>query len=234
MMVHIAFGPPELDEILALMRPGDILTHCYTGLTMKLVDDEGRLHDSARRAWDAGVVMDVGHGTGSFSFTSAEALIAIGRFPDVISSDLHQLSVNGPAYNLPTVMSKFLHLGMSIGEVVRATTSRPAEVLKIDHQVGSLREGSVADIALFRLLPGRFPVYDIAGEMREAGNLLVNTLTIVGGRPLAPLPADAPAPWAVDPVWPDAQKPFTEKQQALRARGHTPEAMRAGAEASAG
>jgi dihydroorotase len=160
--------------------------------------------------------------------------MAIGKLPDVISSDLHQLSVNGPAYNLPTVMSKFLHLGLSITDVVRATTSRPAEVLGIDGQVGSLREGSVADIALFRLLPGRFPVYDIAGAMREAGNLLVNTLTIVGGRPLDPLPADPPAPWAVDPVWPDAQKPFTEKQKNLRALGHTPEAMRAAAEAAAG
>ena len=84
LMVHIAFGPPGIDEVVALMRPGDILTHCFTGLTMKIVDDEGRLYDVARRAWDAGVVMDIGHGTGSFSYETAEALMSAGRRPDVI------------------------------------------------------------------------------------------------------------------------------------------------------
>ena len=175
--------------------------------------------------------MDIGHGTGSFSYETAEALMDVGRLPDVISTDLHQLSINGPAYDLPTCMSKFLHLGMSLEDVVRATTSRPAEILGLEREIGTLRPGSLADIAVFRLLPGRFPLYDIWGEMREAGALLVNTQTIVGGRPFEPLPAQAPAPWAADPIWPDAQKPFTERQQALRDRGHTPAALRAAAEA---
>src|SRR5206468_8397227 len=131
LMVHIAFGPPEIDDVLTLMRPGDILTHCFTGLTMKIVDDDGRLRDFAKRAWDSGVVMDIGHGSGSFSFETAEALMSEGRRPDVISSDLHQLSVNGPAYDMPTCMSKFLQLGMSLREVVAAATVRPAEILGI-------------------------------------------------------------------------------------------------------
>ena len=101
----------------------------------------------------------------------------------------------------------------------------------MDREIGTLRPGSLADVALFRLLPGRFPLYDIWGEMREADRLLVNTLTIAGGRPLDPLPPALPAPWAEDPIWPEAQKPFTERQQALRDRGHTPTAMRAAAEA---
>jgi dihydroorotase len=234
LMVHVAFGPPGIDEVLELMRPGDILTHCFTGLTMKIVDDEGRLRESARRAWDDGVIMDIGHGTGSFAFETAEALIGAGRKPDVISTDLHQLSINGPAYDLPTTMSKFLHLGLSLPEVVRASTARPAEVLGIEREVGTLRPGSVADVALFRLLRGRFPLYDIWGEMREAQELLVNTLTIFGGRALQRLPPDEPAPWADDPVWPAAQQPFTEKQQTLRERGHDPASLRAAAEASAG
>jgi dihydroorotase len=232
LMVHIAFGPPNVEEVLALMRPGDVLTHCYTGLTMKLVDDEGRLFDFAKRAWDAGVIMDIGHGTGSFSFATAEPLMAAGRRPDVISTDLHQLSANGPAYDMPTVMSKFLHLGMSLRDVVLASTSRPAEILGLD-DVGTLRPGSVADVGLFRLLPGRFPLYDIFGEMREADGLLVNTLTIAGGRPLDRLPAEPPAPWAQAPYWPEAQLPFTKRQQMFRDLGHTPTAMRAAAEANA-
>src|SRR3954469_24591013 len=75
LMVHVAFGPPAIEDVLALMRPGDILTHCFTGLDMKIVDDDGRLYEFARRAWDSGVVMDIGHGTGSFAYSTAEALI---------------------------------------------------------------------------------------------------------------------------------------------------------------
>ena len=231
LMVHIAFGPPEIGEVLELMRPGDVLTHCFTGLTMKLVDDDGRLYDHAQRAWDSGVIMDVGHGTGSFSFDTAEAVMSTGRRPEVISTDLHQLSVNGPAYDLPTCMSKLLHLGMPLRDVVRAASSRPAEILGIEREVGTLTPGSQADIAVFRLLPGRFPLYDIAGTMREADELLVNTLTVVGGTVLDPLPADPHAPWTADPIWPEAQKPFTELQSMYRDRGHTPAAMRAAAEA---
>jgi dihydroorotase len=128
-------------------------------------------------------------------------------------------------------MSKFIHLGMPLRDVVRATTVRPAEILGFERDLGTLRPGSAADVALFRLLRGTFPLYDIWGAMREAESLLVNTLTIAGGRPLDPLPAQRPAPWAEDPIWPEAQKPFTERQQALRDRGHTPGAMRAAAEA---
>src|SRR5262249_11545398 len=86
-MVPLAFRPPAVEEILELMRPGDIVTHCFTGLDMKIVGDDGQLLDVARRAWDSGVVMDIGHGTGSFAYATAEALMAAGRRPDVISTD---------------------------------------------------------------------------------------------------------------------------------------------------
>ena len=121
---------------------------------MRIVDAEGRLLEVAERAWDSGVVMDVGHGTGSFSFETAEALMAAGRKPDVISTDLHQLSVNGPAFDLPTTLSKFIQLGMSLREVVEAATARPAAVLGLEREVGTLQPGSRADIALFRLFRG--------------------------------------------------------------------------------
>lgn len=226
LMVHVAFGPPAIEDVLSLMRPGDILTHCFTGLTMRLVDEDGRLLDFARRAWDSGIVMDIGHGTGSFAYATAEPLMAAGRRPDVISTDLHQLSINGPAYDLPTCMTKFLYLGMSLRDVVRATTSRPAEVIGLDTGAGTLRPGAPADVALFRLAEGRFPLYDIWGEMRESEVLLLNTATIVGGAVLELLPPAPPAPWAQDPVWPPAQTPFTERQQGFRDLGHTPEHWR--------
>jgi dihydroorotase len=142
------------------------------------------------------------------------------------------LSVNGPAYDLPTCMSKFLFLGMPLRDVVRAATSRPAEILGIEHDAGTLRPGSRADLALFHLHEGRFPLYDIWGTMREGRQLLASTCTIVGGRPLRPLPAERPAPWAEDPVWPEALRPFTKQQELLRSLGHTPAAMAAAAQLS--
>src|SRR4029079_10763032 len=150
-----------------------------------IVDGEGRLLDVARRAWESGVVFDVGHGTGSFSFPVAEAVMADGRKPNVISTDLHQLSVNGPTFDLPTTLSKFLHLGMSLPEVLAAATARPAPVLGLDGEVGTLRPGARADVGLFRVLEGSFPLQDIHGNVREAARLLRQNATLVCRRELA-------------------------------------------------
>jgi dihydroorotase len=229
LMMHIAFGPPAIEEVLPFLKPNDVLTHCFTGHAMSIVDAEGRLLEIAKQAWDSGVVMDVGHGTGSFSYETAEALMGAGRMPDVISTDLHQLSVNGPAFDLPTTLSKFMHLGMSLRDVVEAATARPASVLGLERELGTLRPGSRADIALFRLYRGDFPLQDIHGNVRHAGELLRNTATIVAGRRLEHLPRAAGAIWTEEPIWPPFQIPFTEKQRALRELGHTPDAMAAAA-----
>jgi dihydroorotase len=227
-MVHIAMGPPSVDEVLDLLRPGDICTHSFTGLSMKLIDDEGRLRESARRALDRGVLLDIGHGTGSFSFASAEALLAAGVRPDTISTDMHQQSVFGPMFDLPTTMTKFLALGMSLADVVRASTSRPAEVLGLAGEVGTLRPGARADLGLFRLLEGEFPLYDIDGAIRVSPVLLRNTLTLLDGRELARRESEPRAFWT-EPTWPPGQIVFTEKLQRLHELGHTPDAMAAAA-----
>lgn len=195
LMTHIGSGPPEVDEVLALMRPGDILTHSFTGASMKIVDEANRLRESVRRAWDAGMVVDVGHGGGGFSFQTAEAVMAAGYRPDVISTDIHQISILGPMFDLPTTLGKFLALGMSLPDVIRAATARPAEILGLQGEVGTLRPGAYADVALFRLEEGRFPFYDTHRVRREGGQRLRHVLTIVDGRPLLPLPAEPPAPW---------------------------------------
>jgi dihydroorotase len=225
-MVHIAMGPPSIDDVLDLLRPGDICTHSFTGLTMKIVDEEGRLRESARRALDRGVLLDIGHGTGSFAFSTAEALFEQGVKPDAISTDMHQESVYGPMFDLPTTMTKFLHLGMSLSDVVRASTVRPAEILRLEHEIGSLRCGARADVGLFSMLEGGFPLYDIAGEVRISSTLLRNTLTILGGRELVRREPEPRAFWT-DPTWPKGQLVFTEKQQRLHDLGHTPDAMAA-------
>ena len=215
LMVHVGIGPPTIEQVLDLMRPGDILTHCFTGHNMRIVDERGVLLECARRTRDAGVVFDIGHGAGSFSFDTARALIGAGYLPDVISSDIHQLSVNGPLFDLPTCLSKFLALGMSVEDVVRTATVRPATVMHKEHEIGSIRVGALADIALFRLVEGKFAFYDVFMKRLDGKQLLVNQLTICDGRELQRLPDGARAPWIE----------LSEQQRDLVEWGHTPELM---------
>lgn len=195
LMVHVGHGPPELGDVLELMRAGDVLTHCTTGASMRLVDARGVLLPVARAAAERGVVFDVGHGAGAFSWASAAGLIAAGHAPQVISSDVHQLSAFGPMFDLPTCMSKCLALGMELGEVVRAATARPAELLGLAREIGTLRSGARADLAVFGLEPGPLPLLDVDLQERMADALLVNRLTVLGGEVLEPRPGPRPAPW---------------------------------------
>jgi dihydroorotase len=218
LMVHIGIAPPSIQDVLTHMKPGDILTHCFTGHTMRIIDSMGRLREDAQRAWDSGVIMDIGHGAGSFSFETAEVLIAAGHVPDVISSDIHQLSVHGPMFDLPTVMSKFLALGLSLEQVVRAAAARPAEVLGLAGEAGTLKPGAPADVALFKVVDGDFTFYDVFMNARMGKRLLRNTLTIIGGRPLERAPDGPTMPWIE----------LSADQRALVERGHTPLALAKG------
>lgn len=220
LMVHIGIGPPEVAEIFEYMRPGDILTHCFTGKSMRIIDDAGKLLEVAKQAWDSGIIMDTGHGGGSFSFETGEQLIAAGYKPDVISSDIHQVSIHGPLFDLPTCMSKFLALGMTFSDVIRASTSRPAEVLGLQDEIGTLKPGALADVALFRIEQGHYPFYDVHMNMREGQELIRNTLTIANGVPLTHVADNPPAPWIE----------LTEDQRLLIERGHTPSDFRTDAD----
>lgn len=159
-MCHLSGVPPELRDVLALLRAGDIVTHAFTGVGERMVDARGRILPTVESARDAGILFDIGHGAGSFSFQSAEALAGHDFWPDTISTDLHQGSLPGPKLmadqeliqrvrgdgsphlTLLTVMSKFLYLGMPLREVVRATTARPAELIGLAGEVGTLRPGA--------------------------------------------------------------------------------------------
>ena len=198
LMVHISSGPPDLAAVLDLLRPGDILTHCFTGGDHRLIDDHKSLLPAARTLRERGVILDVGHGAGSFSYESTEAALAQGLAPDVISSDIHQLSVQGPAYDLPTTLSKFLNLGMSLQEVIACATHRPAAALRRP-ELGTLAPGSAADVALFRLDEGDYTFYDVQMRPRPASVRLVNTLTMIGGAVLEQRPERSRAMWAVLP-----------------------------------
>jgi dihydroorotase len=184
-MVHIGAGPPDIDDVLDLLRQGDIVTHCTTGQSMSIVEGAGKLRPSAVRAHDRGVLFDVGHGSGGFSFTVAESMLAAGLLPDIISSDLHQRSVLGPGFDLPTCMSKFLALGMSLAEVVRAVTVNPASAARGGVEAGALQVGRRADFALFEIEAGDFVLFDTYLERRRVDHLLVNRATFARWRAAA-------------------------------------------------
>ncbi|MGA3220843.1 MAG: amidohydrolase/deacetylase family metallohydrolase [Acidimicrobiales bacterium] len=194
-MAHIGGGPPDIDDALDLLRPGDLVTHCATGQSMSMVGGNGKLRSSAVRAHERGVLFDVGHGSGGFSFAVAEAMLAEGVLPDVISSDVHQRSLLGPAFDLPTCMSKFLALGVPLEDVLRAATVNPSRVTGDSSPAGAIEVGKPADLAVFELVAGDFALYDTYLERRPAPRLLVNRATIVGGALLAPVPAAPPAHW---------------------------------------
>jgi dihydroorotase len=198
LMVHIGSGPPSMAAIADLLRPGDILTHCFTGGNHRLLTDDGRLAPLAREIQERGVILDIGHGTGSFNYRVAEAALAEGVLPDVISSDIHQLSVQGPMFDLPTTLSKFLNLGMSLADVIDRATRRPAAAMRrLD--LGTLRVGAPADVAIFRVDEGDFTFHDVEMNPRAGGRRLACTHTLLDGQPLPRTPERSRAIWATLP-----------------------------------
>jgi len=172
-------------EALKYMKKGDIITHLYHPIKMKehdgLLDADGKVQPEFFDAIKRGVVMDAGHGAGSFAWEIAEKGFAQGVKPDTISTDLHSGSVNGPAYDMPTTMSKFLHLGMSLDEVVQASTGKPAEVLDMKGIIGTLEPNSCADIVVMKIEEGRFSLVDVKGVGRTGKQKLTVTKVIRSG-----------------------------------------------------
>lgn len=195
LMVHIGYGPPTLAEVSHLLRPGDILTHCFTGGDMRIVDDNGVPDPAILDLHNRGLILDIGHGAGSFSYKTAEAMLAAGVLPDVISSDIHQMAIQGPMFDLPTTLSKFLNLGLSLPDVIERATSRPAAAMR-KPELGSLRPGSAADIAIFRLEEGDYVFRDVHMEPRQGNVRLINTLTMIDGDVLPHTPESPLHPWA--------------------------------------
>lgn len=183
-MCHIAEGPP-LPEILSLLGPGDIVTHCFQGRGEPVVEPNGRLLPAAREARERGVLMDVGHGGGSFRWEVAEAALDQGYLPDVISTDLHTYNRYGPVFDLPTTLSKFLHLGLTLEQVIERATVAPARAIRRP-DLGTLRPGAPADVAVFAMEEGEFPFQDAHGGTRVGRRRLRPRLTIRAGRSWRP------------------------------------------------
>jgi dihydroorotase len=180
-MTHIDIPPPKRRDVLEKLRPGDILTHCFRPFPNSPVTKSGRMLPEMVAARERGVIFDVGHGVGSFSFAMARASLEQGYAPDVISSDVHVFSYDGPAFDVAVTMSKYLCLGMPFDDVVRAATAKPAEVMGRP-ELGSLALGSVGDAVAFRLEEGQFDYYDAVGEVLVGDRRLMPEVMVVGGR----------------------------------------------------
>ncbi len=190
-MCHI--GGVETRELMAqildTLRPGDILTHSYTGApnpagAFTNIVQDGRLIPAALAAKQRGVIFDVGHGGGSFDYTVAEAAIAQGCPPDTISSDIHVVSGNTPGMPyLVWVMSKFMGLGFTLDQVVAMATVNPAKVINRLPKLGTLQPGAPGDVAIMELVEGPVSFVDTRNNRRDGRAYLKPVQTVTAGVP---------------------------------------------------
>ncbi len=181
LMVHIDEPPPSYEEVVDRLRPGDVLTHCFRPFPNTPIRPDGTVRPAVLRARERGVIFDIGHGKGSFAYATARPMLAAGFVPDTISSDVHLLCINGPAYDQVTTMSKFLCLGMDLSAVVAASTVNAAAALGRP-DLGSLRPGSVGDATLLRVREGRFDYEDVVGEIMVGDRRIVAEGAIIAGK----------------------------------------------------
>jgi len=191
MMVHIGGVETKelMSDILNLLRPGDVLTHCYSGFpnmsgVFTNIVQDGKLLPAALAAKQRGVVFDVGHGGGSFDFTVAEVAIPGGCTPDTISSDIHVFSGNSPGVPfLPNVMSKFMAMGFPLEQVVAMATIAPAKIINRAPKIGTLQTGAPGDVAIMELVEGPVTFVDTRNNKREGKAHLKPVQTVINGVP---------------------------------------------------
>ena len=180
MMVHIDEPPPSYEAVVERLRPGDVLTHCYRPFPNAPVDGKGKVKPAVRRARERGVLFDIGHGMGSFGWGTARAMMDEGFPPDTISSDVHALCIDGPAYDQVTTMSKFLALGMSVTDIVAASTVKPAQALGRS-DLGVLKPGAEGDASVLSIEDGEFSLEDVRGKVVKAPRRIFARGAAIGG-----------------------------------------------------
>lgn len=184
MMMHITDSPVPLPELISHMKPGDIVTHCYHGRANGILGEEKEfVLKEVVEAQRAGIVFDCAHGRNHFSFRTLEKALDQGFLPDTISTDLTmRTATEGPVWDLPTTMTKLLHFGLPLEEVVRRSTAAPARIMGYEGTIGTLKPGANADISLFELRDGNFEMRDSDGNVVTAKRRLLARTTIKAGR----------------------------------------------------
>jgi dihydroorotase len=190
MMMHVTDSPVPLPELVAHMKPGDIVTHCYHGRSHGILGQEKQVVlKEIVEAQRAGIVFDCAHGRNHFSFRVLEKALDQGFLPDTISTDLTlRTATEGPVWDLPTTMTKFLHFGLPLEEIVRRTTTIPARLMGYEGTVGTLKPGANADVSVFELRDDDVELRDADGNVVTARRRLLPAMTIRDGRILVERP----------------------------------------------
>ena len=181
LMAHIDHPPPSYEEVVARLRPGDVLTHAFRPFPNSPTTAQGTVKKVVLEARERGVLFDIGHGKGSFAFKTARAMLANGFYPDTISSDIHALCIDGPVFDQVTTLSKFLCMGMPLPDVIAASTLNAAMALRRP-ELGSLKTGSVADATVISIRQGSFDYVDVVGEHLSGDRKIACEGVVIGGR----------------------------------------------------
>lgn len=181
LMTHIGHPPPSYSDVVDMLRPGDILTHCYRPEPNSAIGPDGRVLDAVWKARERGVLFDIAHGMGAFGYDSAEAALRDGFKPDLISSDVHVIAVEGPGYDMLHTMSKLLNCGLTVAEVIGMSTSRPALAIQRP-ELGQLGVGVPADVTILRQYASDYIFTDVVGTQRAGSTLLQPVAVYLDGK----------------------------------------------------
>lgn len=184
MMVHVGEPPALYDEVLEILGPGDVVTHCFNGKAGSSILEDEDLFKLAERCASEGVRLDIGHGGASFSFKVAEAAIQRGLMPFSISTDLHNRCMNFPVWDLATTMSKLLCVGMPFDAIIQAVTHAPASVIKLD-MTDRLTVGQRADFTIFDLIDSDLEATDSNGDVSRLTRLFEPRHAVIGAEAIA-------------------------------------------------
>ncbi len=185
MMVHIDEPPPSYEEVIGRMRPGDVLTHCFRPFPNSPATAQGTIKHAVLDARARGVLFDVGHGKGSFAYRTARAMLANGFLPDTISSDVHTLCIDGPAFDQVTTLSKFLCMGVDLPTVIKLSTENAGMALGRP-ELGTLKPGCPGDASVLSVDTGTFDYVDVLGEVMQGDRKINARGTVVAGRWFSP------------------------------------------------
>jgi dihydroorotase len=182
LMVHIEDPFSPLPDILKMLRKGDVFTHCYNNRNHNILDANGKIIPEAKDARERGVIFDPAQGQTHLSFDVAEKCMAQGFFPDTLSTDLTMVTVERRVFDLPTIVSKFMAIGVSLDKAVAMVTINPTHVFDFGAQIGTLRPGSEADVSIYELRDGKFDFEDSDGVKRTGQKMLTSKAVVRRGQ----------------------------------------------------
>ena len=182
LMAHIDNPYSPLPEILKMMRKGDVFTHIYNNHSHGILDAKGKILPEVREARERGIIFDPAQGRPHFSFDTAEKALQQDFLPDTISTDLNTGNVGKGVFDLPTMVSKFMVMGMDLDTAIERVTIKPAQVFDYGVKLGTLLPGYEADIGIFELQEGKFVFEDSDGKKRMGNQMLVNKSAICRGQ----------------------------------------------------